>query len=162
MAIGNPAVTGWSSFWQMSGDFNQYAPLLQANPAGGGSLGWRSKLEWQIAKLVDKQQFRQIKALMFGLTGAVVGSNVTKTYTRVFGPPNTEGAGPFGQTSPSDLGGLVPMEVVTVINRNTTAADVTYLQSMFNTDMVGRGLTYANDLSGNGAGFNGQPSALVF
>lgn len=155
MSVRNPTVTGWSSFWQMTGDFNQYAPLLNLAPTAG-FLGWRSKLEWQIAKLLDKQQTREIKALLNGLIGAATGSNVTKTYTRVNGPTNTEGTGPFGNTGTSDLGGLIPMEVVTVINRNTDANDVTYLKSMTNTDMVVRGLTYANDLSGNGANGNGS------
>lgn len=157
MSVTNPTLTGWSGFWQMTGDFNPYAPFNNAAPTTG-LLGWRSKLEWQIAKLADKQQFREIKTLMTALLGAVAGGTATKTYTRVFGPPNTEGAGPFGQTGVGDLGGLIPMEVVTSINRVTTAADVTYLKSMFNNDMLMRGLSLQSDLSGNGAGFGGKNS----
>lgn len=158
MAIGNPTVTGWSSFWSLTADMKPYAPLLQAADPPG-NLGWRSKLEWQIAKLFSKQQMREQKALMFGLIGAVVGSNVTATYARVKAAANPSAASPT-PTNVGDLGGLVPIETITVINRNTAAGDVTYLKSMVNSDMIMRSLSLQVDASGNGA--NSRPSMLGF
>lgn len=160
MSVRNPTVTGWSSFYQMTGDFLPYAPFNNLAPTTG-FLGWRSKLEWQIAKLLNKNQMREIKALMFGLTGATSGANVTKTYSRVQAPSGPSQATP-DVTGVADLGGLVPIETVTVINRNTDANDVTYLKSMMNNDMLMRGLSLQSDLSGNGAGFGGRGSMLGF
>lgn len=158
MAIGNPTVTGWSSFWQQTGDMKAYAPLGQLAPTTG-FLGWRSKLEWQIAKLFSKQQMREQKALLFGLIGATAGSNVTATYARVKAATNPSAASPT-PTNVGDLGGLVPIETITVINRNTAANDVTYLKSMVNNDMIMRSLNLTVDASGNGA--NSRPSMLGF
>lgn len=160
MSVRNPTVTGFSGFWDLSGDFLPYKPFNNLAPTTG-FLGWRSKLEWQIAKLLDKQQMREIKALMNGLIGATSGSNVTKTYARVQAPSNPSQTVPL-VTSPSDLGGLVPIETITVINRNTDANDVAYLKSMTNTDMLMRNLSLQSDLSGNGAGFGGRGSQLGF
>ena len=150
------AAPTFSGFWNLTGDNTQYAPFNNTAPFTG-LLGWRSKLEWQIAKLADKQQFREIKTLLFTLIGAAAGGTATKTYARVSTP-----VGP-NQTVPTtvsvvDMGGLVPIETVTVINRVTTAADITYLKSMFNNDMMNRGLTFVVDLSGNGS--SARQSAL--
>lgn len=158
MADRNPTVTGYSAFWQQTGDFKQYTPFNNLAPTTG-FLGWRSKLEWQVAKLLDKQQMREIKALLNGLIGATSGANVTKTYARVQAPVGPSAASPT-TTGNADLGGLVPIETITVINRNTDANDVTYLKSMTNTDMLMRSLSLQSDLSGNGAGFNGKGSQV--
>lgn len=147
----------YSGFWNLTGDMIQYAPFDNRGPTTG-KLGWRSKLEWQIAKLADKQQFREITALMMALIGSAAGGTATKTYTRVAMPPGPTNTVPVA-VGVADMGGLIPMEVVTVINRVTTAADIAYLKSMFNSsDMVMRGLALAVDLSGNGA--NNRPSMI--
>jgi hypothetical protein len=158
MSTRNPTVTGFSGFWDLTGDLNPYKPFNNLAPTTG-FLGWRSKLEWQIAKLLNKQQMREIKALMFGLTGAVSGANVTKTYARVQAPSGPSAATPE-VTGVADLGGLVPIETITVINRNTDANDVTYLKSMMNNDMLMRGMSLQVDISGNGA--NSRASQLGF
>src|SRR5712664_4013560 len=124
----------YSGFWQLTGDMLPYAPFNNSAPTTG-LLGWRSKLEWQIAKLADKQQFREIKTLMFALIGAAAGGAALKTYARVGTPPGPNQTVPT-TTSVADMGGLVLIDTVTVINRNTTAADITYLKSMFNNDMM--------------------------
>lgn len=140
----------YSGFWNLTGDMIQYAPFDNRAPTTG-KLGWRSKLEWQIAKLADKQQMREITALMMALIGAAAGGTATKSYSRVAMPTGPTNTVPT-TVSVADMGGLVPIESVSVINRATTAADIAYLKSMFNSsDMVMRGLTLAVDLSGNGA-----------
>lgn len=158
MSVTNPTVTGYSAFWQQTGDMKAYAPFDNRAPTSG-FLGWRSKLEWQIAKLADKQQFREINALFDALIGAAAGGTATKTYARVAPAVSTSATVPSA-TGVADLGGLVPIETVTVINRATTAADVAYLKSMFNTDMLMRSLSLQSDLSGNGAGFSGKGSQV--
>lgn len=158
MSVSVPVVTGYSPFWQQTGDMIAYAPF-DNRAAPTGKLGWRSKLEWQIAKLADKQQFREINALFDALIGAAAGGTASKTYARVAVPVATNMATPQ-TTGVGDLGGNIAIETVTVINRATTAADIAYLKSMFNNDMLMRSLLLQSDLSGNGAGFAGKNSQV--
>lgn len=145
----------YSGFWNTSGDATQYSPIPRSQQ------GWRSKLEWQLATLLGKQQMREINALLNGLIGAAAGSNVTKTYARVQTPSGPSGTVPV-PTSTGEMGGLVPIETVTVINRNTTAADIAYLKSLTDGTMRkgGASITYAVDASGVGAGNGGKNSQL--
>jgi len=149
MAVVVPTVTGYSGFWDRTGDTIPYATLSRS------VQGWRSKLEFQIAQLYDKQQMREQKALLNGLIGAASGSNVTATFKRVQAPSGPSGATP-AVTGIGDLGGLVPIETVTVINRNTTATDVSYLKNLVDGTMSPNGgspsITFPVDLGGNGGG----------
>lgn len=158
MAVTNPTVTGYSAFWSTTGDMKAYAPFNNQAPTNG-FLGWRSKLEWKIAQLANKQQMREINALFDALLGATAGGTATKTYARVAPAVATNMTTPQ-TTGVGDLGGNVAIETVTVINRATTAADVTYLKSMFNNDMLMASLSLQSDLSGNGAGMGGKSSQV--
>lgn len=158
MSVTNPTVTGYSPFWQTTGDNLPYAPFDNRAPTLG-KLGWRSKLEWQIAKIANKNQFREIKELLDTLIGATAGGTALKTYARVAPPVATNQTVPQ-TTGVGDLGGNVTIETITVINRATTAADVTYLKSMFNNDMLMASLPLQSDLSGNGAGMGGKSSQV--
>lgn len=145
----------WSSFYQQTGDNAQYTPIARAQQ------GWRSKLEWQLATLLGKQQMREINALLNGLIGAAAGSNVTKTYARVQGASGPSATVPV-PTSTGEMGGLVAIETVTVINRNTLASDVAYLKNLVDGTMRkgGLGIGYVSDASGVGAAFGGKNSQL--
>ena len=147
MAVAVPTVTGYSGFWERTGDEGAYAPLSR------NAQGWRSKLEFQIAQLVGKQQFREQKELILTLLGAATGSTALATYARVQGASGPSATTP-SVTGVGDLGGLVPIETVTVINRVTTAADVTYLTPIFDGNMVPgpSSLTLVADAGGNGGG----------
>jgi hypothetical protein len=147
MAVAVPTVTGYSGFWERTGNEGAYAPLSR------NAQGWRSKLEWQIAALFDKQQMREQKELMLTLLGVAPGSTAAATYKRVQAPAGPSGTTP-AVTGTADLGGLVPIETVSVINRATTAADVTYLTEIFDGRMVvgPSSLTLVADASGNGGG----------
>lgn len=158
MSVTNPTVTGYSAFWSTTGDRKAYAPFDNRPPLTG-LLGWRSKFEWQVAKIFNKQQMREQRALFTAVLGAAAGGTATATYARVAPPVATNQTVPQ-TTGVGDLGGLVPIETVTVINRATTAADVAYLKNMFDTSMVMRGLSLQTDLSGNGAGFGGKGSQV--
>lgn len=158
MSVSNPTVTGYSAFWQTTGDNLAYAPFDNRAPLTG-KLGWRSKLEWQVAKTFNKNQMRELKELLDTLIGAAAGGTALKTYARVAPAVNTNKTVPEA-TGVADLGGNVPIETVTVINRATTAADITYLKSMFNNDMLMASLSLQSDLSGNGAGMGGKTSQV--
>ena len=147
MSVSVPSVTGYQGFWVTTGDQITYAPLSR------NAQGWRSKLEWQIAQLFGKQQMREQKELILTLLGVVPGSTALATFARV------QGATGPSQTTPAvtgvgDLGGDRTIETVSVINRATVTADVTYLTSMFDGNMVPgpSSLTLVADASGNGGG----------
>ena len=92
----------------------------------------------KLAKILQSSgQSKVVRALWRAMTGAAVGSNATATTKRVV-------------NNPDSLGGVVPIETVTHINRNTTAADRTAFLALL--DRVVYPSTYPADLSGNGGG----------
>jgi len=121
-----PAVN-YSSFW---GD-SSYSLLINQFPGNN-----------RVRRVVNREAFRVMTALFNGLIGAASGSNVTATHKRIQYADGSNGLGP----NPS---GARPIETVTDINRNTTAADVTMLKSLVY-NVSARPSTYPRDLSGNG------------
>lgn len=88
--------------------------------------------------LADKGML-DLRARMVALDGVVAGSNATKTVARV------------GATE--DLSGVRPIEVETLINRNTTAADVTEINKMLSlTSKTTFGASPPANLDGNPLG----------
>jgi len=78
-----------------------------------------------------------VTRLMYTLLGAAPGSNATKTKAQV----------QWQQGSP---GGLIPIETITLVSRNTTAADLAAFQALMNRTPTPS--SYPADLSGNGGG----------
>lgn len=74
-----------------------------------------------IRRVVNREAFRPLTALLNGLIGAATGSNVTATHKRVEAIQNASG--------PINYGGVRTIETKTDINRNTAAADVTALKA---------------------------------
>lgn len=147
MSVTVPTMSGYAGFWETTGDFLPYATLSRT------FQGWRSKLEWQIAQLMGKQQYREQRALFTALIGAAAGGTATSTYKRVKSPLATSQATP-DVTGVAALGGAIDIETVTVISRATTAADISYLKNIMDGTMYPgpSSITFQNDLSGNGGG----------
>lgn len=82
-----------------------------------------------------------VNKVLLALLGAAAGGNATRTQARVKGSPQVY------------MGGAIPIETVTLVNRNTTAADLTAMQALVNRNVFPS--TYAPDLSGNGGGGKG-------
>jgi len=74
-----------------------------------------------IRRVVNREAFRPLTALLNGLIGATTGSNVTATHKRIEAIQNESG--------PVNYGGVRSIETKTDINRNTAAADVTALKA---------------------------------
>lgn len=70
-----------------------------------------------VAQQLGTRSLLGLRAIMTALMGAAPGANATKTYTRV--AANVE------------LGGARPIETVTLVNRATTAADVSEIVADF-------------------------------
>jgi len=149
----SPTITGYSGFWQLTGDQQPYNLVNNKNSQRG-----RSPLERNIAQLFKRNQFRDETAAFTALIGAAAGGNATSTYSREQAPAATSAATP-GVTGIADLGGAIPVETVTVINRNTTAADVSYLKTYFDNSLLDRGITYPTVVGSGGGGkiVNGVP-----
>lgn len=73
-------------------------------------------------RLVNRDGFKVTTALLNALIGAATGSNVTATHRELAYP--TPGRSPL-----LDRGGRIATTVITDINRNTNAADVTALKN---------------------------------
>ena len=96
----------------------------------------------KIAKLLQSgSSGRILRALWFALTGGAPGGNASVTKARV---QAVQGGG---------HGGVIPVEVQTILNRSTTAADLAALRALMN--RVVYPATYVADLSGNGGGGKG-------
>lgn len=144
MSLTLPTVTGYSGFWQLTGDQLPYAMLPQA--AGGG----RSKNEYRIARILSLESMRELRAAWLALTGAAAGGTATSTYSRVQAPVGPDATVPV-VTAIDALGGNRSIETATAINRATTAADEAYIEDILDNDLLSRNMTYPT-LTGSGGG----------
>lgn len=145
MSLTNPTITGYSGFWQMTGDAAPYNLVANKNSQRG-----RSPLERAVSQIMVRNQFRDEAAALGALIGAASGSNMTATYKRVQSPSGPDATVPV-VTDITALGGARTIETVTVVNRNTTAADVSYLKDLFDGDLLDRSTSYPT-VSGSGGG----------
>ena len=132
-----PTVTGYQGFWQ------QHAPSGQGGPYA--LYGNRYALENKISQLLGQRGYKQSRRLFLTLLGTGTGATATETDRRV--------SAPNALTSSQLLGGNRDIETVSVVNRATTAADLTYVQGVFNRYYNSNPtIPYTADLSGNGGG----------
>lgn len=151
MSVTVPTVTGWQGFWSMTGDMLAYSTLSRTYQ------GWRSNEEWRLARIYNKPQMREIRALQLALLGATTGGTASSTYKNVSSPVNTTLAVPVA-TGVGDFGGTRDIDTNTVISRATIAADVTYLTSLLDGTMA-RGNTSAITFVSPSASIN-NPSGV--
>lgn len=137
MSLTRPTITGFSGFWDLCGDALPYNLLPLANN------GNRGHVEPKIAKLFKQEDMREIQAALAAVIGAAAGGAISKTYKRRQAQTIT----------PVDVGafasGNITVETNTVISRNSTAADVTYLKQIFSGRLTASNITYPTELSGN-------------
>ena len=124
-----------SQFWEYNGGYNN---------AGGAPYNLlinRDQIVMRIAGRLRAKGNRKVAALMDSLLGAAVGQQATSSYKRVTETPQFSNVG---------LGGARPLETRTIINRPSTAADLTLLDRMHNETF--KPAAYPVDKSGNGGG----------
>lgn len=97
-------------FWPTNG----VNSLAQVNGEGGERKMVRRQL--------GSQSLMKMRALMTALNGVAPGATATKTIGRT---------GPTGSTVNDELGGVRPVYNATIINRATTAGDVTEILQDF-------------------------------
>lgn len=120
------AVTS-SGFWSENG--GSYALLVNKLPT-------RSRLQ----RAVGTDGARKLRELFDTAIGAAAGAAASASYKRI-----------AGETTDQIGGGARTIDTVTVINRNTDAADITALKEMV-VNVSRRPAAYPRDLSGNGGG----------
>jgi hypothetical protein len=138
-----PTVTGYSGFYQLTGDMLPY--YMTPTAQGGG----RSRHEYRIAALLSRSDMRALRAAWLALTGAAAGETATATYERIEAPATTP-------TQIGDLGGNRPIETIEAINRATTAADEAYIEDLLDDDLLARSLTPASYPTVVGSGGGGK------
>jgi len=146
MSLTSPTITGYSAFWQLTGDAAPYNMVASKNGQRG-----RSPLERLVSQTMVRNQLRDEAAALLGLIGAASGSNVTATYKREQAQVGPDATVPV-TTDLGSMGGNRTIETVTVINRNTTAADVAYLKDIFDGDLLDRSISYPVVVGSGGGG----------
>lgn len=136
MSLTTPTVTGYSPFWA-----NILVPSQGPTPYSMYSGQARASIAKRIAREIRRQGGRDARAALAVLIGAAAGSTATNQYKRRQGADATSLATP-GASDFGDFGGNILIENVTVINRATTAADVTELKKWFDTTLLEAGITY--------------------
>jgi hypothetical protein len=118
----------WAGFWGTG--VNAYSLLRNKNPR-----------RYAIKRVVNRDSFRVMTALSNALIGAASGSATGAITFKRINPGTPLDAATFG--------GRRTIDTVSIINRNTTAADVTALKEMLY-NVKTRPAPYVRDLSGNG------------
>lgn len=105
---------------------------------------FNSSTKRQLSKLFRDKGTRPLARIWFALTGAAAGGSASETRTRL---QSAAGVG-----NPLSNGGRRTIETESLINRNTTAADETLLESLL-TQTFGPAIgSYPVDRGGNGGG----------
>lgn len=129
--------------------FTGFSPTLgipdAVTPAVSGVV-WNNGMMQQdnyISRPLRSGWNRSTRALMLALLGAATGGSAVANKTWVVGQQQAGGTTPQG-------GGMVQIATFALVNRVTTAADLTNMQSLINHGPVPA--SYPADLSTNGGG----------
>lgn len=145
MSLTRPTVTGWSGLFNDTMGAPDVGAYTMLPLAAGGN---RAHFEPKIARAFKSEAHRELRAALLALIGAASGGTATSTYKRAAAPSNPSAATPTPMALDA-LGGNRTIETVTVINRATTAGDITYLKDIFDGDLTDSSITYPVDPSGN-------------
>ena len=128
--------------------FTGFSPTLgvgdAATPATNGQIQFNGMTQddnW-LSYTLRRPPNRVARRLLLTVLGAAAGANASETRARVLAQQATNDL--------TVLGGLVPIESVSLINRVTTATDISNLTSMLTRTPAPA--AYAADASGNAGG----------
>ena len=126
--------------------FTGFTPTLGSNPIAGnntsGSVAFNALTQQddQIAYNLQRVGARSTRRLLLTLLGVVAGTTATETRKRRFA---IVASGEYNQ-----LGGLATIQTANIVNRATTASDVTAITAMLNRNPCPS--SYPRDATGNG------------
>lgn len=144
MSLNIPIPTGYSPFWQMTGDKTPYSMQIAAGQH-------RAKGAWHTAKIFNKYGTRDAAAALAVLIGAVAGTTATNGFTSTPNPPGPSATVPT-VTGLTDLGGLRTAVTTASYNRTTSTPDVNELKRWFSSALLEEGITYPTRLGSGGGG----------
>jgi hypothetical protein len=136
-SLTNPGFVPFSGFTPTLGVVDAIAPVT----AGLVQFDGMGQEDNRISRSLFQGPNRVLRRLLIALLGAAPGATALENRSRVQAQQST--------FSPTDNGGLVPIETVAVINRATTANDVVNTVDAITRSYVP---TYVADVSGNGGG----------
>jgi len=135
---GGPAFTGFTGVLGNTGTGTN--PSLEGT-AGRVSFNGLTQDDGKVAKFFRNKANQPIRMLLISMIGAAPGALASKTFKRVLAQSATD----IGSGN-QNIGGLVPIETATYINRTNTVNDDNALSALFNR-VVGPAV-YAVDPSG--------------
>lgn len=138
MSLTAPTVTGYSGFWQTTGDHAAYSMSLSAA---------RAKAAKRIAYQFNRRSAGDAQEALLTLLGAAAGDPALKQFKQISAPSGPEGAVPAA-TGIGDFGGNRVIDTITQIDRVTTAADVTELTKWINAALLEQGISYPTAAGG--------------
>ena len=115
-------------------------------PATSGAVKFNgiTQNDGHLSRLLRSRGNRAVRAIMRQLINGAVGGTASETHSRIKSITGID------RTNAQQGGGLVTLETATDISRATTSTDVT--NALAAISRVTKPSSYANDLSGNGAG----------
>jgi hypothetical protein len=135
--IGTPGYVPWTGYSNTLGVGAANAPAT----AGYVAMNGITQGDDKIAKVLRNGGMTSgAAALLYALLGAAVGGSVVKTKKQI-------------KWEVGSPGGVIPIETINLVNRNTIANDLTAFQALVTRNVFPA--TYPPDLSGNGGGGKG-------
>lgn len=115
--------------------------IVPSQAGGNVQFNGMSQGDDEISKVLFDRGNRGLRRLLLTLLQNNVGTNATENFTRI---KAVQGMG-----DPQALGGLVAVETLAQINRNTTATDLTNVVASISRSPT---VAYVADASGNAGG----------
>jgi len=161
-----PAFTGWTP--TLGGVPSTLAapnpnPVL-SNTSGRVEFNGLTQDDNRIANLFQGKSNQAIRLLLISMIGAVPGALVTKSFKRVKAQTGLDPVAPIvgapTNVPGANLGGLVPVETVSYINRTNTVTDDNNLSALLN--RTHGPAAYPADISTIGGGSKAQISVSQY
>jgi len=157
-----PAFTGWTP--TLGGVPSTLAapnpnPVL-SNTSGRVEFNGLTQDDNRIANLFQGKSNQAIRLLLISMIGAVPGALVTKSFKRVTAQTGLDTVTGPGAVPGANLGGIVPVETVSYINRTNTVTDDNNLSALLN--RTHGPAAYPADISTVGGGSKAQISVSQY
>ena len=148
-----PKFTGWSGVLGTAVLGNVRDPVAPST-SGAVQFNGLTQDDNRIANLFQGKSNQAIRMLLISMIGAAPGGLATKSFKRITAQTGLDTITGPGAVPGANLGGLVPIETVSYINRTNTVTDDNNLTAMLN--RTHGPASYPADVSGVGGGSKAQ------
>lgn len=154
-----PKFTGWTPTLGAA-VLGPGASPVAGNTSGTIQFNGLTQDDNRIANLFQGKSNQAVRMLLISMIGAVPGALVTKSFKRVLAQTGLDIPATPGNVPGANLGGLVPIESVSYINRTNTVTDDNNLSALLN--RTHGPAAYAADISTVGGGSKAQISVSQY